>query len=289
MDTLAWRCAAIIGWVVALTEIDRYSEFFDLGVPAYALAGASVLLLVVPALRRTNILLALAVAFPFFFALEVASGPVDLRRAGSALIEFGGVGIAIVLAARLAQRLALAEEVLREFAIGPAPDAVEPFSRTQGEMFREVRRARRHERPLSLLALSASGAQPPAALAQLLEQARRESAERYLAGKVAALLEDQTAGSSVIADRGDHFLLLLPEATRQEAEHVAKRLERTASERHGIALCFGIASFPHQEITFDKLLETAEAELRDVERTARSEPEQVPNAALAAPSAPAGS
>jgi GGDEF domain-containing protein len=93
----------------------------------------------------------------------------------------------------------------------------------------------------------------------------------------------------VIADRGDHFLLLQPEAGRQEAEQVAKRLERAASERHGIALRFGIASFPHQEITFDKLLETAESELREVERTSRDESSEVVGSTRLAPSSPAGS
>jgi GGDEF domain-containing protein len=78
----------------------------------------------------------------------------------------------------------------------------------------------------------------------------------------------------VIADRGEHFLVMLPEASRQEAEQVAKRIERAAEDRHGMAVRFGIASFPHQEITFDKLLETAEAELRAIQRaSADSQPE----------------
>ncbi len=288
MNTLPWRCAAIIGWVVVLTEIDRHSDLFEIGAPGYALAVASVLLLVIPALRRTSTLQALAFAFPIFFALELTSGPLDLREAGAALLEFGASAVTIAMAASLARRLALADEALREFAISSVREAIEPFSRTQGEMFREVRRARRHERPLSLLAVSASRFQPPAALAQLLEQARRENLDRYVAGKIAALLDEQTAGSNVIAERGDHFLLLLPEAGRQEAEQVAKRLERVANERHGIALRFGISSFPHEEITFDKLLETAESELREVERTAGGPPSELTESARLAPPTPAG-
>src|SRR5262249_145069 len=128
----------------------------------------------------------------------------------------------------------------------------------------EVRRARRYERPLSLLAISASGAQPAAALQRFVDDARAESLGRYVSGKLAMLLDEETAGSTVIADRGEHYLLLLPESSRQEAEQVAKGMERAAEERHGMSVRFGIASFPHQEITFDKLLETAEAELRAV-------------------------
>jgi hypothetical protein len=280
----------LIGWVVVFTELDRRSELFEIGPTGYALAVASVVLLVIPSLRRTSILAALALAFPIFCALKfLSSAPIDAREAFSSLLEFAGTGITIALAAGLARRLALAEEVLREFAVGPAREPLESFSRSQGEMFREVRRARRHERPLCLLALSAAGGQPPTALAALLEEIRRESIDRYVAGKVAALLDEQTAGSTVIADCGDHYLVLLPEAGRAEAEQLAKRLERAAADRHGIALRFGIASFPHQEITFEKLLETAESELRELERSSRAEPPRAAGASRLAPSAPAGS
>src|SRR5262249_34946367 len=80
---------------------------------------------------------------------------------------------------------------------------------------------------------------------------------------------EETTGSTVIADRGEHFLVLLPESNRQEAEQVAQRIGRAAEERHGMKVRYGIASFPHQEITFDKLLETAEAELRAIRRAER--------------------
>jgi hypothetical protein len=266
MNSLPLRCAATIGWIICLTEMDRRSDLFELNASAYLLLVASAAILIVPALRRVNTLWVLAVAFPVFCALELLRGPLDLASAGRSLIAFTGAAITIALASRLARRVALAEDAIDQLAIDPAHKVAAPFSRTQGEMFREVRRARRHERPLSLLAVSARGAQPPPALAQLLEQARRESLDRFVDLKVGALLDEQTAGSAVIADRDGHFLVLLPEAERQEAERVVERLAQAAADRHGIALRFGIASFPHQEITFDKLLETAETELRAVEQ-----------------------
>jgi hypothetical protein len=272
MKALPWRCAAVIGWVVCLTELDRSSDLFAIGASGYAIAASAVLLLVVPPLRRTSIAWVLAIAFPLFAALELASGSLSPRAAVESLLEFAGAAVTLVLASRLARRLALAEDLVSDLAVGPLRADAEPFSRTQGEMFREVRRARRYERPLSLLAVSAAALQAPPAVAQLLEQARRESLFRYGRAKLAALLDEQTAGSTVIADRGDHFLLLLPETGAQEAEQVAKRIERVAAERHGIAVRFGIASFPHQEITFDKLLEAAESELREVERAAPAAP-----------------
>src|SRR5262249_12689784 len=196
-------------------------------------------------------------AFPIFCGVGILTrGPITVRSAFASLLEFAGAGVTLFLVSRLARGLALADEVLHEFALGPAHEVAEPFSRTQGEMFREVRRARRYERPLSLLALSAQGAQPPAALGRLAEEARLESLDRYVSGKLATLLDEETAGSSVIADRGEHFLVLLPESNRQEAEQVAHRIRRAAEERHGMSVRCGIASFPHQEITFDKLLET---------------------------------
>jgi hypothetical protein len=287
MNRLPLRCAATIGWVICLTEIDRRSDLFELGASAYLLLVLSAAILVVPALRRVSALWVLAVAFPVYCALELLRGPLDLASAGRSLIAFTGAAITIALASRLALRLALAEDAVDELAIGTANAPAAPFSRIQGDMFREVRRARRHERPLSLLAVSASGSQPPAALAQILEEARRESLDRFVGLKTKALLDEQTAGSAVIAEREGHFLVLLPEAERQEAEQVATRLAQVATERHGIALRFGIASFPHQEITFDKLLETAETELRTLERNSGDPVGERGGAPRLAPSTPA--
>ena len=41
-----------------------------------------------------------------------------------------------------------------------------------------------------------------------------------------------------------------------------KRIEAVARERLGMSLKIGLSSFPDQEVTFDKLLESAEAEMR---------------------------
>src|SRR5262245_5632113 len=195
MYKLPWRCAATIGWVVCLSELDRRSEFLSMGAASYALGAASILLLLVPRLRNVSTLWVLSFAFPIFSVLELLTGgPITVRSAFGSLLEFGGAAVPLYLVSRLARGLRLAAEALREFAIGPERATAEPFSRSQGEMFREVRRARRHERPLSLLAFSADGAQPTATLARLAEQARLESLDRYVAGKLATLLDEETAG-----------------------------------------------------------------------------------------------
>jgi hypothetical protein len=286
MNGLPLRCAATIGWVILLAELDLRWDVFQLGASGYLLLAASAAILVVPTLRRVNTPWVLAVAFPVFCALELLSGPVDLQSAGTSLLEFTGVAVAMVLTSRLARGLALADEVIRELALGTARETAVAFARIQGEMFRELRRARRYERPLSLLAVAAHGSQPSAALVQLLEEARRESLERLVGLRVGGLLDEQTSGSAVIAERDGHFLVLLPEAERQEAERLAKRLEQTASDRHGIRLSFGIASFPHQEITFDKLLESAESALRATLREASDADASPEAAAQLVPSAP---
>jgi len=285
MNNLPLRCAATIGWVICLTEMDRRSDLINLNFAAYLLLLLSAAILVIPALRRVNTLWVLAVAFPAYCALELLAGPLDLASAGRSMLAFTGGAVTIGLTSRLARQLALAEDAVDELALGAPGEPAAPFSRTQGDMFREIRRARRHERPLSLLAVSAHGSQPPSALARLLEEARRESMDRFVGLKLRSLLDEQTAGSAVIAEREGHFLVLLPEAERQEAERVVERIGKVAAERHGIGLHFGIASFPHQEITFDKLIETAETELRALERKTGeasgergAEPQMVPSA-----------
>src|SRR5262245_49048814 len=117
MNTLPWRCAATIGWVVCLSELDRRSEFVSMGAASYALGAASILLLLVPRLRHVSTLWVLSFAFPLYSALELLTGgPITLRSAFGSLLEFGGAAVTLYLVSRLARGLGLAEEVLREFA-----------------------------------------------------------------------------------------------------------------------------------------------------------------------------
>jgi GGDEF domain-containing protein len=142
---------------------------------------------------------------------------------------------------------------------GPYADS---FENGQQEIFREIRRARRYERPLSLLAIGAEAPLSTTAIEHLIEDLRRDAMGRVANSRVAKLLLEETGGSDVVTRRGEHFLLLLPETDAQGASLVGQRLARAAARRWGLDLHCGISSFPDGEVTFDGLILEAESQMR---------------------------
>ena len=162
------------------------------------------------------------------------------------------------------------EEVLDEFGAGSEDERVDSFEEGQEEIYREVRRARRHEHPVTLMALSVSGADAP--VHRLMQEMQREVTEKFAAARGAKLLLHETDAAAVVTRRNDHFVVLLPHAGAVAARHVADRLTAAATERWGLELRSGIATFPDQEVTFEGLLERAESALRNVEGAASTHP-----------------
>ena len=68
----------------------------------------------------------------------------------------------------------------------------------------------------------------------------------------------------IVTQRNDHFVILLPETPRDEVEKIVKKLGLVSEEKLGVKLKIGLSTFPDEEITFETLLQRAEAEMLNV-------------------------
>jgi GGDEF domain-containing protein len=266
MRAIGWLWAATVTWLFVIPSLVPERGTIAIGPEASAFgAAAAVLFVAVPVLRRLDLRWTLLLLLPLFLAVRFAIGEgvgqIPLREA----LELGYVGAAIVLATGLGRRMLCFEEALEELAAGHDDERAESFDVGQEDIFREIRRARRYERPLALMTLSASGVDAPAG-GSLAPEVLREITRRYAAAQVGRLLVHETDAAAVVTQRGDQFVVLLPETELEAARHAAQRLTAEAAARWGLDLHCGIATFPDQEVTFEGLLERAEAELRTLER-----------------------
>ena len=129
-------------------------------------------------------------------------------------------------------------------------------------MYREVRRARSHQRPLTMMAFSIARAQPGVALDQLLERVQRETIQKYCESQLAHLLACETRESDVIARGEGKLFALLTESDHRSASLMASRVCAAAANRLGLELRMGISRFPDQALTLDKMIEDAESQLQ---------------------------
>lgn len=259
MKRIAGHWAAAFAWVSLLPLLLRDADP-DGAVFSYLFACVSAIgVVVVPALRHAPIHQSLLPLFALFL----------VSRAGYSSLFGGQVPWAIEtvyllgtlgLARRLGRILESADAAIEMIGSDWATEQVASFEESQGEIYREIRRARRYERPASLVALSvaASDERNPD---ELMREVQQALTQRYADGQVAKLLLEETDAAALITRRNSHFVVLLPEVDAARARHLILRLGNTVAARWKLRLCAGSASFPDQEVTFEGLLERAESEL----------------------------
>jgi hypothetical protein len=130
-------------------------------------------------------------------------------------------------------------------------------------MYREVRRARNFRRPLAVFAISTASDDQSAPLNRFIEEVQQERVREYVAARIAHLLTNEMKDCDIITRRNAHFVVLVPEVGFAEAAALLKKLESTAKEKLGLELKTGLATFPDQEVTFEGLVQRAEAILQD--------------------------
>lgn len=121
----------------------------------------------------------------------------------------------------------------------------------------EIDRARRYERPLSVVVidLPTRSARPPF----VFRWAREESVRHRLAHAITSMVR----GPDVVAldDSRDCVLLVLPETTEAEAQATVERLRQQLVPLAQSPLRWGVASFPTDAMTARDMIGIAQAAL----------------------------
>jgi GGDEF domain-containing protein len=277
-----WFGTAVV-WLFLLYNLERLQEPMDIASFVYPFTAASALWVLVTPLPRLSFFWWMVLPLPAYLALKAGLGyPLAGGELPLTVTEICAIELTILIARRVALGLAEFREAAARLLVGSTDDVAAPFESGQTEIYRELRRARRYQRPLSLLSIAVGDGASQGARDRLLDELQRENLERYTLGQLARLLAERTKDSDVITRLDDHFVALLPETRREAAEEIARRLAAEASERLGLALHVGLSSFPEEEVTFEKLLERAEADRRRFEPAFRvaEEAEVVPGPRL---------
>jgi hypothetical protein len=257
-----WLALAIV-WPIALRDLEGWVGplGFSRLLPGLALASVLAVVLWPPLRRASTPWLMLPVVTAWGAAKLVLGQPIS-GVLPVAVTEVVALALSVLLARRLGEGLDEFRRGVGQLLVRHLPDPALGFEAGQGVMYREVRRARRREHPLCLLALDVEGGDAEHLRSPLLEEVQRDHLRGYASARLAEILARETQEGDIIVRHQDHLLTLLPETRRADALRVADRLRRRVAERLGLELRVGLSSFPDQELTFDELLERAEAEMR---------------------------
>ena len=209
-----------------------------------------------PALLLALVAVAAAAAARFLF-VEGALG--DNPR--SVVFELAAVGGTVLLLISFRNRLGRYERTLADaFAVAGSPRPMS-FDEGQPYLYQEVRRARRYDRKLSVLSLAPAPESLDHDNELLVGDLWPALLERHAESRLAGILLGETNGCEIVTQRDNHFVILLPEADRHDAEELVGRLRSLVELRLGLQLQVGVSSFPDENITFDQLVASAEDEM----------------------------
>lgn len=263
MKRMRFLVAILIVWLFFFYNIERLSEPVDIAGVAYIfLPIVAVLTLLVPDVRHIPLWALLLVPIPIFLVLKAWTGyPVWGIAMPITVTEVCVIAVTTVLAYWVSQGVAEFERAIARITIGQVEELPEPFSRGQAEMYREVRRARNHQRPLALIAIGVKEESVRVALDRMVQEVQQAMMKRYVLSDVAKTLCNELEDYNIIAQKDDHFIIVLPEVAPEQLANLAAQLNTAVSERVGVTLQTGAASFPEDAATFDGLVEKAIGEM----------------------------
>lgn len=257
-----WVSAALL-WLAFLLNIERLYEPINIASFVYVMAALMVVITsVLPLRQRWQAGVLMAVALGLYVALKIV---LRYPLLGSALPLSVTEVVALLFSSWLGHRITLSlteyERSVVDLAALHWVTKPMSFLEMQDRFYREVRRARLHDRPLSLLAVRPETRLSPTQIDALIAETQLRLARHYQDVRVAELLSTELTDCDLVAKCDDHFVLMLAETDSRRARDVARRLEDRAQKSLGIGLQAGIATFPDEEVTLAGLIKRAEGAL----------------------------
>ena len=250
--------AALLVWLSVFFNVERLFEPINLASFVYIVAAAlSIIIIMLPGICLVARPWVFLFPIPLVIALKVGFGyGITGVHLPLTVTEICALEITVALSLWISRGLAELHEALLAALLEHVEDKSSGFTDGQRQMYREIRRARIYDRPLALLALSATATEQ--SVSRCLKELLRELAQRYTQARLVELISSHTKPCDIIAQRNGHFLVLLPEVDRQKAQQLVVELQAAADDSLGLGLKAGLAVFPEDEVTFVKLLDRAE-------------------------------
>ena len=260
MKNLRYNLIAICTWFFFFYNIEKLFGAINIATYVYVLVFVySVLIVLLRPLQRMALQWVFLLFLLPYFALMVQSGrPFNLPIT---VTEISAILITIVLLKSMSDGLESIRESVADLTLGHLEKEAITFETGQSRIYHEIRRARRFQRPASLVTLSATDHSIETSLDSFIKEAQYEIIDNYVSARVAGFLAEELRDPNIILRRDDHFVVLLPEATREEADEMIKQLNSAAQENLGLEFQIGLSSFPDEAVTFETLLQNAEAEM----------------------------
>ena len=251
-------------WLFLFYNIERLSENIDITDVAYTfLPLLAAFIVLVPRLRQIPLRWLLLAPVPVFLVLKAwLKSRVWGRSLPLTITEICCIGVTTILAYLISNEVSEFEQAVAHITIGQSSRLDRSSSSSgQAEMYREVKRARHYQRPLTIMAIKVEEESYQVAVDRMVQEAQRAMMKQYVLSDLANKLCDELEDYNIVAWTNEHFVLLLPEVKPEQLPDMINRLCEVMSQQVGVTLQIGTASLPEDGVTFDMLAERAIQEM----------------------------
>lgn len=250
-----WTIAALF-WFFALFNVERIFPEVDIASFVYGLCTAvGVLVLAFPTLRRKRFGLVAALFGVLWLSGKCILGyGISLDGLPIGLTEFSALIVSQYLCVKVAQNTEEFEVASRQMLDVLKATSVPDLRRAELTLLEEIRRARRHERPLTFLALT-PGVVRQTALAELVQRLTDSLSREYVVGSISRILESDTKTHDLAVRVDDQILMLLPETTPRQANSLVNRIRASIEDKVGVPITTEVYDFGTDEVTLSGILD----------------------------------
>jgi len=274
LNRLRYLMVALFTWFFFFYNIERISKPINIATFVYLFVFiCSVLVMLLPALQRMPLYWPFLIALPpYFFIKNYLGYEIGGSSIPITVTEISAIWLTIVLSGQIGKGLEELWKAVSDLTIGQVGKRPYPFEAGQGQIYREIRRARLYNRPAALMAISPVEESVNHSLDRFMQEAQHEIIHQYVNVRVAKLLTEELEDCDIIVQRGKHFVTLLPETDQERVEKLVRGLEAAAEKQLGLKFKVGVSTFPDEAVTFGKLLEHAEERMNNSTPTASESP-----------------
>lgn len=250
-----WTITTIC-WFFTLFNIERVFPQIDVASFVYGLCTLiGVSMLAFPSLRRQQFgLVTLVFGMLWILGRYWLGYAVTLDSLPIALVEAYSLIVSQYLCLKVAQNTEEFEVASGQMLDVLRATSIPDFKRSEGVMIEEIRRARRHERPLTFISLTPGNVRQ-SALAALVQKLTESLSKEYVVGSISRILKSDTKTHDLAVRVGDQILMLLPETSSQQAESMVTRIKTSIHQRLGVPMASEVYAFGVDEVTLSGVLD----------------------------------
>jgi GGDEF domain-containing protein len=254
-------------------------NIIDIDSFAYVLGAVAVVsMLIVPALWRFHIAFPLTFWIGLYFLIKVVvfgSPLLGGLYTYLTITEVAFLTVILWLTYRLTRAIGDFEEAVENITLVNGNRRIQPLGDATENIQSEMFRSRHNHRPLGVVIVEPRAESIQATLQRAVQEVQQAMLNRYVLNNLANQLTHYLRRTDLVLEESSRgrFIILCPETNAEDLKMLSEYIQTITAKKFGMSVACGMATFPDEALTFEELVNQAEARLQHLKFNGVSQPQ----------------